>query len=128
MLNVKICIHSHFLEKVIRRAVARERPLDAHQPFKALTVFDQSSHDVFSSRDVSFMASLLKLPAIQEISGNFEKLERIRKSYYENDFDEVKSADVNLVELDSYSSPLTSLDIATFGLPTIDMYFILKCL
>ncbi|MCJ1266019.1 hypothetical protein MMC22_005901 [Lobaria immixta] len=126
VLDVKICIHSHFLEKVIRRAVARKRPLDAQQPFKTLTVFDQSSHDVFSSRDVSSMASLLKLPAIQKISGNFDKLERIRKPYYENDFDEVKSADVNLMELDSYSSPLTSLNIASFGLPTIDMYFILR--
>ena len=126
VLDVKICIHSHFLEKVIRRAVARKRPLDAQQPFKALTVFDQSSHDVFSSRDVSFMASPLKLPAIQEISGHFDKLERIHKPYYGNEFDEVKSADVNLMELDSYSSPLTSLNIATFGLPTIDMYFILR--
>lgn len=126
VLMVGINIQSHFLEDAIRKAVARDRPLGTQPPFRALTVFDQSPHDNRFARKISFIASLLKLPAIREISGSFEKFEPFPHAYFSGEYDEKVFADSNLMELESSSSPLTSLDLATYDVPAIDMRHILR--
>lgn len=126
VLMVGINIHSHFLEEAIRKAVAGERPLGTQPPFRALTVFDQSPHDNRFARKISFLASLLKLPAIREISGSFDKFEAFPHAYFAGAFDEKTFRNGRLMQLESSSSPLTSLDLATYDVPAIDMYHILR--
>ena len=99
VLDLKIGCETYYLEEMVRKAGRRERPFDIQPPFEALTVF-VFSHDFFHARNPGFIASLLKLPAIQKISGGLA----------ERWFDE----NGDLTWLDSSSSPLTSLSLAVY--------------
>ncbi|MCJ1270461.1 hypothetical protein MMC22_010358 [Lobaria immixta] len=117
---------SHFLKEAIRKAVARERPLDTQRPFEALTVFVYSKHwNSLWAREADFIASLLKLPAIQEISGDLADW-NTPNGHHDDGTGKGTSADRNLSELESSSSPLTSLDLATFFVLAVDMRHILR--
>ncbi|MCJ1264681.1 hypothetical protein MMC22_004555 [Lobaria immixta] len=127
VLDVQVGAQSPFLKEAIRKAVARESLSDTHPPFEALTVFVQSPHNYEYARELDFIASLLRLPAIQEISGDFTKLEEAPERYYDlGDFGEETFADSNLKELASFSSPLTSLDIAIYDVLAVDVRHILR--
>ena len=63
---------------------------------------------------IDFLASLLRLPAIQKVSGGFGKTWEYRFGGYR-----VKGS--TLEELDSSSSSLTSLDLSGLGLSTADL-------
>ena len=113
--DMKADLDTHYFELMLQRAAARaERPFDIQAPLEALKVFVQS-HDDF--RTTGVIASLLKLPAIQEISGGFTSTNPLRKSTV---------TDENLIELNSSSSPLTSLDLADFGLNIADLSHIFR--
>ena len=101
--HIEYC--SYYLEQMIHRAVRKERPFDVQQPFEALTVFIHSQ-EIFNSRNMGFIASLLKLPAIQSISGGF-------LSTSDPDLDGLGVTDKNLVKFDSASSTVTSLDLVS---------------
>lgn len=58
------------LELLIQRAFSRERPFDIQNPFKALTVF-VNPDEINKTLSTHFLALLLKLPPMQQISGNF---------------------------------------------------------
>ena len=127
VLDVDIHYHCHFLEEAIRSAVAKERPLDTQQPFGALTVFNQSPRRWHYAREIGSIASLLKLPTIREISGDFIRYEDPPDDYYFNvDFDQETVANSNLQVLDSSSSPLTNLDLAIHDVLIVDMRHILR--
>ncbi|MCJ1270150.1 hypothetical protein MMC22_010046 [Lobaria immixta] len=127
VLDVHINHDSHFLDEAIRNAVARERPLDTQQPFGALTVLDLSPHDKHCARKLNFMGSLLRLPAIREISVHLGKGEPLPRAYLEDDdFDLENFPERTVKELARYSSPLTSLDIATYDMPPVDLHYILR--
>ena len=126
VLDVEISIHSQFLGEALRKAVARERPLDTQPSFEMLKVFAQSPNYYSKGRKLEFLALLLKLPAIQEITGLFVKMEGPHEGYYDDGFDKEKFADSTLKELDSSSSPLTSLELATKDVPAVDMCHILR--
>lgn len=98
VLDLEPCYKTNYLEQTIQRAARRERPFDVQPPFEALTVFVHSPGESYS-RGLAFLASLLKLPAVQEISAEFG--------------DERGATEEHLIELVSSSSPLTSLDLAT---------------
>lgn len=110
---------AYHLEQMMQRAGRRDRPFDIQPPFQVLTAF-VSSHDMYSP-STSFIASLLKLPAIKEISGRF-----VNK--WDIDLGEAIVTDKSLVELDSASSPLTSLDLAanTISLSTANLGHMLR--
>ena len=118
VLNLEVSSGTHYLERMIRRAACRESPFDIQPPFEALTVF-MHSHNMSNSRSTGFIASLLRPPAIQEISGSF------RKTWAE-DLGDDKVRDTTLIEFDSFSSPLTSLDIAVHALNTVDLEHMLR--
>ncbi|MCJ1269152.1 hypothetical protein MMC22_009041 [Lobaria immixta] len=111
-----------YREHMIWRAACREKPFDVEPPFEALTVFVYTQNKI-NTRSTGFIASLLKLPAIQEISGGFE--EPWRKDEEDN-LAEVVPMDKNLNDLDSSSSPVTSLDLADYGLGFADLCHIFR--
>lgn len=117
--RVGLGFDTRHLERMMRRAGRRDRPFNIQPPFQALTVF-ASSHDMYS-QSPSFIASLLKLPAIREISGRFA-------NKWDIDLDRDIVTDGSLVELDSSSSSLTSLDLAatTIELSTTNLGHILR--
>ena len=120
MLRLNICRDTHYLEDMIRRAACREKQFEIQPPFEALTVFILS-HDVLNARSTRFISSLLKLPAIQEISGAFES------TWHESDdWGNFPFTEKYLKELDSSSSPLTSLDLAHHRLNAADLGHILR--
>ena len=95
---------THYLERMMERAVRKERPFDTGQPpFEALTVFT-SPHNQFNKQkhSINFLACLLTLPAIQEISGGFK-------------------CNKNPVKIDCYSSSLTSLHLAAYAVSPADI-------
>lgn len=102
--------NTHYLGRIIRRAVRRERTFDIQPPFQALTAF-VLSYDRFSALNIDTLASLLKLPAIQRISGGFG-------GTVDDEFTEIRDTDENLIESDSSSSSLISLDLVAYGLST----------
>lgn len=81
-------------ERMMRKVVCRDRPFIMQPPFQALKVF-ANSHDLLNRRSVGLIASLLRLPAIQDISGGYGRNISTSK---------------HLKKLDSSSSSLTSLD------------------
>lgn len=101
-LDLKFDGCTYQLEEMVRRAVRRERPFDIQRPFEALKVF-QYSHVTFNEGGLSFIASLLKLPAIQEISADI--------GTPSDNFDEDGFVCKNLIDLETSSSPLTTLDL-----------------
>ena len=115
VLDLQINSSLPCLEHMIRKAARREAPFDVQPPFEALAVF-VNSNDLPNSRSAGFIASLLKLPAIQEISGGFENNSYIERGYSLR----------NMMGLDSSSSPLTSLDLVPYGLSTEELAYILR--
>lgn len=109
-------LHTPYLGRVLQRAVRRERPFDIQPAFKALRIFDDlHGHETYSEWNTGFIASLLKLPAIWFISGGFG-----------NESDDNVGENKDLKEIESNSSPLTSLDLVDFALSTADLRHILR--
>lgn len=95
---------NYYLERMIGRAARRERPFGTRPPFEALTSFVHS-HKAADIRSTSFLASLLQLPAIKEISGGFGVCDM-----WNYDSDEEQ----DLAKLESASSPLISLNLTAY--------------
>ena len=110
VLDLNIGHDTPYLEWMIGRAVRKEKPFDIQSPpFEALTVF-VCPHNQFNKKkhSISFLASLLKLPAIREISGGFE--------CKRNDLlCRIRSCDKNPIKIYRSSSSLTSLDLAAYA-------------
>lgn len=87
VLDVLVNIDKYFLEEALRKPWVRERVLDTQSPFEGLRVFAQSPDYYSHERKLDFLAWLLELPAIQEITGHFVKTENVPEDYYD-DFDE----------------------------------------
>ena len=111
VLDLGVSSRTNYLEQTIQRATRGDWPFGIQPPFEALTVF-VDSHNAYNTRRTTFIASLLKLPAIQNISGGF--------AHSWEDEDEL------LIGLDSSSSPLTSLDLANYTLSAADLGRILR--
>ncbi|MCJ1260269.1 hypothetical protein MMC22_000129 [Lobaria immixta] len=116
VLDLKIDYDTYYLEEVMRRAASGERPFGIQSPFKALKVI-VLSHDLFYARSPSFMASLLKLPAIQRVSAGIGTI-RVLDNEIPTEF---RPTGEILTELDSFSSPLTSLNLAAYRLSGVDL-------
>ena len=93
-----------------------EKPFDSQSPFEALTVFDHSQ-DTLSVRSTNIITSFLKPPSIQKISGAVES-----KWDDNDDF----GVDKILIELESSSSPLITLDLVACRLSTAKLYHMLR--
>lgn len=118
-LDLKACFNAKYLERIIRLAARRERPFDIRPPFEKLTVFVHSHNYRWEwQKSTGFIASLLELPAIKEISGSFGKTDAT--------LGEPEVTDKNLIEIDSSSSSLTSLDLTTWALSTESLCHILR--
>lgn len=111
LLDVDIDVCAPLCEEAIAKAIATKRT------FEALRVFAHSPRNAQNARPLRFLALLLKLPAIQEISGAYVKLK---------DTKDGTLAYRHLRELVGYSSPLTSLDIVTVNTIPADLYHILR--
>lgn len=98
-----------YFDHMLKRAAHRETPFDTYPPFEALTVFRISQREG-RWRNESMIASLLKLPAIQEISRSFVKL----GGYVSTSFDNTGFDNTGFEELESSSSPLASLDLVNY--------------
>lgn len=106
VLDLKYPFHIYFLKQNLRSVVFKERPLDIQPAFEALTFF---SYEVSNIQSTGFIASLLKLPAISHpLSGEESYIRQISGRVAPDELSE----DMNLIELDSTSSPLNSLDLA----------------
>ncbi|MCJ1270962.1 hypothetical protein MMC22_010861 [Lobaria immixta] len=119
---------AYYLEQMMQIAALMERPFDIQPPFKALTVFDDS-HDMSNIRTASFLGSLLKLPAIQEIFGGFKDTwEGVSGDFGDTDENPIKlvCSDQNLIDLVSSSSPLTKLDLADYELSAATLSHIFR--
>ncbi|MCJ1269916.1 hypothetical protein MMC22_009809 [Lobaria immixta] len=124
VLDLRIRYDTYYLEEMIRSAACRERSFDTQPLFEKLTVFVHS-HNSLNARSPGFIASLLKLPAIQKISGGFGN--KWNDSKYEDEsISGVGVTDKNLLEQHSSSSPLTSLDLEAYQLSTADLDHILR--
>lgn len=73
-----------------------------------------------------FIASLLKLPAIQEICGEFGEFNRGFRHTSVLEFGKTKSMENNLMESDSSSSPLNNLDLAAQSMRQEDLSYVLR--
>lgn len=129
VLDMKYGSDTQYLERMMRRAVRREKPFEIQPPFTALTVFVHS-HNMSKTQSTRFIASLVKLPAIQKISGAFGYAwdDDLWDDWddWDDDLSELRVADKNLVELDSSSSPLTSLDLGGYAMNAADLGRILR--
>lgn len=116
VLELKTWYDTHYLERMMERAARKERPFDIGQPpFEALKVFTCPYELVYKRKHrISFLACLLKLPAIQEISGGFKsnRIDSFRG--------EVTYCDKNPVKIDRSSSSLTSLYLAAYAVSPAD--------
>ncbi|MCJ1461951.1 hypothetical protein MMC07_000551 [Pseudocyphellaria aurata] len=104
------------LEHLIRRAFSRESPFDIQEPFKALSVF-VNPHEMKKTLSTDFLALLLKLPAMQQICGNFGDT---------RDDDRLPDWGRNLAMLHPSSSPLTTLDLTGRELSAANLAHILR--
>ena len=116
VLDLDIVCNTYYFEHMMRRAACREKPFDSQPSFQALRVFAHS-HNRFYSRSTNFFASLLKLPAIEEISGGFEDSLNGEDDSLRKDF----PSGQDLKDLDSSSSPLTSLDLSVYVLSSTNL-------
>ena len=107
---------TYYLEQMMRRAACRKRPFHIQPRFEALTVFANFPNK-FSIGSTGLFALLLKLPAIREISGGFEKKWDEEDGY---------EGDLSNTDLDSSSSPLITLDLAAYELRTADLGHLLR--
>lgn len=119
-MDLPSCVGTYFLEWIIGRATRRESPFDIQSPFEALTVIVHP-HGLSNVWSLRFMALLLKLPAIEVISGRFGK-------YLDLNFLDkyVNGEDNDLKELDSSSSSLTSLNLTGHFIRRADLAHILR--
>lgn len=120
VLDLKISI---YVKRVMRRAASRDSPFDVfpfniNPPFEALKSF-ACPHDLHAASP-SFIASLLQLPSIQEISGGFGN------TWRDYELDEIRVPNSSLVRLESSSSPLTSLDLSAYALSQSDLGYMLR--
>lgn len=120
-LDMDIHFNIDYLDTMMRNA--KKRSLNIQPSFAALTVFIHS-HDMTNVRSTGLIASLLKLPSMQEISGGFARTET--RTDEDDELDEVRVGDTNLLELDSSSSPLTKLDLAAYDMIAADLIHILR--
>ena len=111
LLDVDIDVFAPLCEKAIAKAITTKTA------FEALRVFVHSPRNEQNARPLRFLALLLKLPAIQEISGAYERFEDTKNETL---------AYGHLKELVGSSSPLTSLDIVTVNTRPADLYHILR--
>ena len=110
--------YASLLEPMMRRAARRERPFDVQPSFEVLRVFACARET--DARTTDLIASLLQLPSIQEISGGF-------MNTLGNDEPGKRGAlEKCLLELDSYSSSLISLDLTAYSLSTASLVHILR--
>ncbi|MCJ1465253.1 hypothetical protein MMC07_003869 [Pseudocyphellaria aurata] len=105
------------LEHLIQRAFTREPPFDTQEPFKALSVF-VNPHEMKKTLSTDFLALLLKLPAMQQICGNFGNTRE--------DDPRLPGRGRNLEMLYPSSSPLTNLDLTGRALIAADLAHILR--
>ncbi|MCJ1268938.1 hypothetical protein MMC22_008826 [Lobaria immixta] len=113
---------TYYLEQVIQRAARTERSFEVQLPFGRLTVVAHPQ-GMFEScntgHTAGLTASLLKLPAIQEISGGFQ-------STWDRCLNRFGVTDKNLIELESFSSPVTTLNLVDCRLSRVDLGHILR--
>ncbi|MCJ1268917.1 hypothetical protein MMC22_008805 [Lobaria immixta] len=121
VLDLNSSFDTDYLEQMMRRAACREKPFDTQLPFEALRVFVHS-YERCSLRSTSFLASLLKLPAIQEISGAF----KYSLDVEDNNHSEFRPPHKVLTDLDSSSSSLTSLNLSVYTLGISNLGHILR--
>ena len=125
-LDVGIPWNTHYLEQMIQWAALREKPFDVQLPFEALKTLTYKGH-ILDRRHTGFIASLLKLPAIQKISVK-------PWNYWDQNDDDHIPLDKTLQDLDSSSSSVTILDLYVDELNVVDLGHIfrapkaLKCL
>ncbi|MCJ1266992.1 hypothetical protein MMC22_006877 [Lobaria immixta] len=118
VLDFKPLVYASLLEPMMRRAARRERPFDVQPSFEVLRVFACARET--DARTTDLIASLLQLHSIQEISGGF-------MNTLGNDEPGKKGAlEKGLLELDSYSSSLISLDLTAYSLSTASLVHILR--
>lgn len=122
-LDMDIFYDLDYLGTMVRNS--REWPLYIQPSFEALAVFIHS-HDIENVKTTSLIALLLKLPAMQEISGGFGRREILGDDDDDDELDEVRVGDINLKELDNSSSPLTRLDLAAYDIIAADLIHILR--
>lgn len=119
VLDLKFSVHTHYLERMIQKAARRERSFDIQPPFEGLKVFVHSPDYQYPfERSISIIASLIKFPAIQEISAWF--------GIVWGDGFRIGASNRDLVELDSYSSSFASLNLTANSLSTADLGHIFR--
>lgn len=133
VLDVKLAFGANHLEHMFYKVAHRKPPFDVQPAFEKLKVFVHS-HDLFCARSVGYLVSLLKLPAIEEISGGFQS--DFVVSHHENgwildgnehvDPSGLRESEHEVIGLDSSSSPLTSLDLVSYSLSTEALAHILR--
>ena len=139
-LDVTIPRFSHFFEKAMVAAGRKEPPFAVQPRFQNLKSYIHS-HSWGNISSVSLLASLLKFPRIQEISGAFQHVHRSLESDdwhddegneladpydLEADVFQAKFTDRNLLELETSSSGLLSLDLAQITLDKYDLKHIFR--
>ncbi|MCJ1265860.1 hypothetical protein MMC22_005741, partial [Lobaria immixta] len=123
VLDLDIDHETCYLEDMIRRAARREKLFDIQPPFEALTSICILHGQTFS-RNPGFMASLLRLPALQDISISVEGWWDPEEE--EDVPGEFGPPDKNLIELGSSSSPLTNLHLYNYKLGTVNLSHMLR--
>lgn len=123
VLDLENGVHLYYLEETMQRAARREHPFDVQPALEALTVFVHS-HDMFNVLNAGLSGSLLRLPAMQEISGGFRTM--FAMDDFDDDRRDSKPADENLRELNGFSSSLTTLDLAAYELYKADLLHMLR--
>lgn len=114
VLYVKIGCHAqYYLGRIIRKSERRERPFNTQPVFEALTGFKHYSYQ--TSIGPGLIASLVKLPALRLIYGNLRR--KWRRRLGENR---------NFMDLDSTSSPLTSLELTVHSLTKLNLDHVLR--
>ncbi|MCJ1265778.1 hypothetical protein MMC22_005658 [Lobaria immixta] len=123
VLDLESGVHLYYLEETMQRAARREHPFDVQPALEALTVFVHS-HDMFNVLNAGLSGSLLRLPAMQEISGGFRTM--FAMDDFDDDRRDSKAADENLREIIGFSSSLTTLDLAAYELYKADLLHMLR--
>lgn len=121
VLDLESGFDSYYLEKIIKILSQRETPVGTQSPLKALKVFinTQSGSNASNARNTVFIASLLKLQHIHEISGVF------RDPWYENHSAPLMR-DQSLAEIASSSSTVRHINMASFAVMAEDLNHIFR--
>lgn len=122
---------TYFIEQMIGRAARMERSFGhCPSPLEALTVI-MLSHENSNVQSPKFVASLLKLPALEVLSGGFgnnwdNDLDLDGLDYFRNTLNYMDDEEIDLKEMDGSSSPITSLNITSHSLRAADLGHILR--